>query len=45
MEPVIVAKVIRIEKQKELFVSSVSQKFLLTLWNDGVVLTKNVNDT
>jgi len=47
MDPTIVGKVIRSEKGKDFlalkFSSSVSEKFLLTKWNDGVVLTQNVN--
>jgi hypothetical protein len=48
MEPVKFAEVIPSGKRKislSLRVSSsISTKFLLTIWNDGVVLTKNVND-
>ena len=49
MDPVKVGKVICSEKGKDFFSlkasSSVSKKFLLTIWNDGVVLIKNVNAT
>jgi len=44
-----VGKVIRSEKGKDFlalkFSGSVSKTFLLTKWNDGVVLTQNVNAT
>jgi hypothetical protein len=49
MDPVKVGKVICSEKGKDFFSlkasSSVSKKFLLTVWNDGGVLIKNVNAT
>jgi hypothetical protein len=49
MEAVKVTKVIRSEKGKDLlFIKDFKfrlQKFLLTIWNDGVVLTKNVTAT
>jgi len=48
MEPVKVAEVIRVEKGEDLVIkgfSSVSKKFLLTIWNDDDVLSKNVNAT
>jgi hypothetical protein len=49
MQPVNTDKVIRSEKGKtslSLRASSfVSKTFLLTVWNDGVVLTKNANAT
>jgi hypothetical protein len=48
-DPVKVGKVIRSEKRKDFLSvkasSSVSKKFLLTIWNDGVVLIKNVDAT
>jgi hypothetical protein len=49
MEPVTVDKVIVVKKGKISLslrvTSSVSKKFLRTEWNDGVVLTINVNVT
>ena len=49
MEPVTVDKVISSEKGKHLLVIKGYkfrfQKFLRTVWNDGVVLTINVNVT
>jgi len=48
MEPVIVAKLIHSEKGKNCLSlrasSSVSKQFLLTIWNDSVVLTNNLHD-
>ena len=50
MEPVKAAKVIRSEKGKDLLVIEgfkfrFQKKFFLAVWNDGVVLSKNVNAT
>jgi hypothetical protein len=49
MDSVKVGKVMRSEKGKDLLPlkasSCVSKKFLLTIWNDGVVLINNVNAT
>jgi hypothetical protein len=45
MEPVKVAKVIRSHTLSLRTSSSVSKRMLLTIRNDGVVLTKNVNAT
>jgi hypothetical protein len=49
MEPVKVDKVIRSEKGKDFLSLKASgyfsKKFLLTIWNDGVALIKNINAT
>jgi hypothetical protein len=51
MKPVKVPEVTRSEKGKDLLVINgfkfrfQKQKFLLTIWNDNVALTKNVNST